>query len=126
MPTSLLLLLAEAQESAKPQEPSWAPLLMWIPLGLLAYLVYVLRRFAGFNWLLALAGLVIFVVSLRYAATIQCRQEDLLPVTAASTSRCLNGTMAYMPAFIALAIASAWLAVQRHPASFETQSRLRN
>jgi preprotein translocase subunit YajC len=38
MPTALLLLLAQAQESTKPQEPSWAPLLMWVPLGLLAYL----------------------------------------------------------------------------------------
>jgi preprotein translocase subunit YajC len=38
MPTALLLLLAQAQEGSKPQEPSWAPLMMWIPLGLLAYL----------------------------------------------------------------------------------------
>jgi preprotein translocase subunit YajC len=34
MQTVLLLL---AQESAKPPEPSWGPLLMWVPLGLLAY-----------------------------------------------------------------------------------------
>lgn len=97
----------------------WASLADIIPIGvfMLAYFAYVLRRFVRLNWVLVAAGLAIFVWSLRYAATIQCpAQEALLPITAAARGRCLNGTIAYVPAFIALAGSGMLLALLRHPA----------
>ncbi|MFA5952464.1 MAG: ceramidase domain-containing protein [Hyphomicrobium sp.] len=95
----------------------WASIADIAPIGIfmLAYVAYVLRRFVGLNWLLVVAGLAIFVASLRYAATIQCNQQALLPITAAATNRCLNGTVAYLPALIALAASAVMLAGLRHP-----------
>jgi len=95
----------------------WASIADIAPIGvfMLAYVAYVLRRFVGLNWLLVLTGLAILVASLRYAATIQCNQQTLLPITAAATSRCLNGTVAYLPALVALAASAVMLAALRHP-----------
>jgi preprotein translocase subunit YajC len=36
-----LVFLLLAQDAAKPPEPTWAPFLMWIPLGLLAYFLLI-------------------------------------------------------------------------------------
>ena len=95
----------------------WAQLADVIPIGLfmLAYLGVLLRRLVRVNWLLVAAGLILFVAAFLYAGTIQCPQ-GLLPITARSGARCLNGTVAYLPAFLTLALATAGLAVMRHPA----------
>jgi hypothetical protein len=96
----------------------WASLADQIPIAvfMLAYLAFVLRRYLGLNWLLVAAGLAVFFASLRYAATIDCPQGELLPITARAGARCLNGTMGYSPAFFALALAALTLAALRHPA----------
>jgi hypothetical protein len=96
----------------------WASLADQIPIAvfMLAYLAFVLRRYMGLNWLLVAVGLAIFFASLRYAATINCQQGELLPITARAGARCLNGTAAYSPALFALALSALALAVIRHPA----------
>jgi hypothetical protein len=95
----------------------WAALADTAPIGLfmLAYFAYVLRQYLRLNWVWTLLGVGLFIVSLRYAGSIECRPE-LLPITAQAGKRCLNGTMGYTPAFIALALMSLVLAAARHPA----------
>lgn len=95
----------------------WAQLADTAPIALfmLAYLAYVLRRFIGLNWAFVALGLMLFYLSLRYAGQIDCRPA-LLPVTAASGARCLNGSLGYVPALLTLAFMSAVLAALRHPA----------
>lgn len=95
----------------------WSAIADVAPIGvfMLAYFVYALRRFARLNWLLVAAALALFVLALRYAGQIQCRPQ-LLSVTAAARGRCLNGTLAYAPAFVALIGVGALLALRRHPA----------
>lgn len=94
----------------------WASLADTIPIAIfmVAYFAFVLRRFMGLNWLFVLLGLAAFYGAIRYAATIQCSYGELLPITARSGARCLNGTVAYAPAFIALLGSAIVLAF--HPA----------
>jgi hypothetical protein len=96
----------------------WASLADQIPIAvfMLAYFAFVLRRYLGLNWLVVLIGLAGFFASLRYAATINCQQGELLPITARAGARCLNGTAAYSPAFFALALSAMTLAALRHAA----------
>jgi hypothetical protein len=95
----------------------WAALADTAPIGLfmLAYFAYVLRQYLGLNWIWTLLGVGLFIASLRYAGSIECRPE-LLPITAQAGKRCLNGTMGYTPAFIALALTAPTLAAVRHAA----------
>ena len=83
----------------------WAAIADTAPIGLfmLAYFAYALRRYLGLHWVLVLLGVGAFVASLQYARGIQCRPE-FLPITAKASARCLNGTVAYSPAFVALAL----------------------
>lgn len=94
----------------------WASLADTIPITvfMVAYFAFVLRRFMGLNWILVLLGLAVFFGLIRYAATIQCSYGELLPITARSGARCLNGTVAYAPAFLALLGSAVVLA--SHPA----------
>jgi hypothetical protein len=96
----------------------WASLADQIPIALfmLAYFGFLLRRFLGLHWIIVLIGLGAFFATIRYAGTIQCNYGELLPITARSGARCLNGTASYIPAFLALAASAALLAVLRHPA----------
>lgn len=94
----------------------WASLADSIPIAIfmVAYFAFVLRRFMGLNWLLVLLGLAAFYATIRYAGSLQCSYGELLPITARSGARCLNGTVAYAPAFIAL-LGSA-IVLASHPA----------
>ncbi len=96
----------------------WAQLADVIPIGLfmVAYLGTLLRRVARLHWVGVVAGLALFVLAFRYAGTLHCPQGELLPITARAGARCLNGTVGYLPAFLALVIVAAGLAVMRHPA----------
>lgn len=97
----------------------WASLADTIPIAvfMLAYFGFVLRRFFGFNWALVAIGLATFFVAIRYAGSIQCNYGELLPITAMRGARCLNGTVGYAPAFLALLGTALVLAALRHPAS---------
>ncbi len=94
----------------------WALLADTIPIALfmVAYLAFVMRRFMGLHWIVVGLGVVAFYAAVRYAGAIQCSDGELLPITARSGARCLNGTVAYVPAFLVLAGAAVVLAA--HPA----------
>lgn len=86
----------------------WAAVADTVPIGLfmVAYLVYVLRRLLSLAaW--AAAGLTLaFVATLPPASLIRC-----------AGGPCLNGSVAYLPALISLAIAAGALHARRHPAA---------
>ena len=96
----------------------WAALADTIPIALfmLAYFGFLLRRFLGLHWLVAVAGVAAFYATLWYAGSIECRYDTLLPITSRTGARCFNGTLGYAPAFFALVAAAALLAALRHPA----------
>lgn len=96
----------------------WASLADQIPIAvfMLAYFAFLLRRFLALNWLAVAMGLAAFYASLRYAGGIQCSYGELLPVTARAGARCMNGTVAYSPALLALLGSTVVLAALRHPA----------
>ena len=96
----------------------WAIPFDTIPISLfmLGYLGYALRRFAGAPWVIVIAALVGFFLSVRYAQSIPCSNE-LLPMTRGAGKRCFNGTLGYTPAFIALVLVGVVLLLQRHPAA---------
>jgi hypothetical protein len=94
----------------------WASLADQIPIALfmLAYFGFLLRRFLGLNWIFVALGLAAFYGSIKFAGSLPCNYGELLPITARTGARCLNGTVGYVPAFHALVISSAVLA--SHPA----------
>jgi hypothetical protein len=95
----------------------WAQLADWGPIVvfMLAYFAYALRRLVGLHWLLVAVFVTAFYLIVHFAGTINCA-PGLLPITARAGARCLNGTIAYVPAFLALALIAAALAFERHPA----------
>lgn len=96
----------------------WASLADQIPIAIfmLAYFGFLLRRFLGLSWIVALLGVAAFYAVLRYAGTIECRYSDLLPITAATGARCFNGSLGYAPAGMVLAASAVLLAAIGHPA----------
>lgn len=94
----------------------WASLADQIPIAvfMLAYFAFVLRRFFGLNWIVVVLGLAAFYGLIELARTLPCNYGDLLPITARTGARCLNGTAAYIPAFLALLGSAVLLA--SHPA----------
>lgn len=95
----------------------WSALADVGPIGLfmLAYLAYALRVYGGLGWMVIAVGGAVFVAALQAAGQIQC-QPGLLSVTAAARGPCLNGTMGYAPALIAMLGIGAVLWMRRHPA----------
>ncbi len=85
----------------------WAALADVIPIGILmlAYMGYALRRYFGWSWLYTAIGLAVFVFALQQAGTLRC-----------DGGPCLNGSVGYVPAFIALVGIGAVLMVTAHPA----------
>ena len=85
----------------------WAALADTIPIGIfmVSYLAYVLKRFFGFGWLITLLGLAVFVVALWQSSVVRC-----------DGGPCLNGSVAYAPAFIALIVLGSVLSLRGHVA----------
>ncbi len=87
-----------------------------ISLFMLGYLGYALRRFAGLPWIVVIAALAAFYWSIDLARAVHCSNE-LLPMTRGAGKRCFNGTLGYAPAFGALLLVGALLAILRHKAA---------
>ncbi len=94
----------------------WAAIADTAPIGIfmLAYFAYALWRFAGAPWWLTLAGLGGFVWSLSVARGVNCT-VPWLAKSAAVHPGCLNGSVGYLPALVALVLIGLWLAIRRHP-----------
>lgn len=93
----------------------WSALADVIPIGvfMLAYLGYALRVYLKLNWIWTAVGLALFVGALQAADSIPCR-PGLLTATAGP---CLNGTIGYVPAFLAMVGIGSVLRFKRHPAA---------
>lgn len=87
------------------------------PIGffMLAYFAYALRRFLHWHWVAVAAGLGAFAAALNFAGSFECAAA-LLPVTAAAGRPCLNGSVAYVPALLAMLGIGARLISKGHPA----------
>lgn len=96
----------------------WAALADTIPIAIfmVGYFAFLLRRFLGLHWVFVIGGIAAFYAAIWYAGTIQCRYDTLLPITSRAGARCLNGSVSYMPAIVALLAAALLLAILRHPA----------
>ena len=95
----------------------WAAKADTIPIGIFmfAYVAYALRRYLALNWLLVLIGLALFWWSLQYAGSIECRAG--LFAVVGNARHCLNGTMTYAPALVAMVLIGAAAAIRRHGAA---------
>jgi hypothetical protein len=85
----------------------WAGLADTLPIAvlMLSYLAMALRRFVGASWWWTAAGLVAFLAAYALAGQIRC-----------DGGRCLNGSIGYLPAFVALLSVGGWLLARRHQA----------
>ena len=83
-----------------------------ISLFMLGYLGYALCRFAGWPFVVVVVALGLFYWSIELARDIGCANE-LLPMTRAAGKRCFNGTLGYVPAFVALVLVGGGLLFRR-------------
>jgi hypothetical protein len=96
----------------------WAALADVAPIGIfmLAYLAYALRAFLRLGWMATAAGLAVFVAALHLAGSVLCSRGGLIGVAQAARGPCLNGTLGYLPAWLAMAGIGGILAWRLHPA----------
>ena len=92
------------------------------PIGvfMLTYLIFALRRLAGANWLVTILAIAAFIGVIVMAFKMQCwdgRMGFSLDVPPGAQAKCLNGSLGYGPALVALWLIAAWLAFSRHPAA---------
>ena len=94
----------------------WATLADTLPIGvfMIAYLAYALRRYLGASWLVTGVCLGGFVWTLVIAESTTCA-ASFLPITNATRGSCLNGTIGYVPALIALLLFTVLFGAKRHP-----------
>ncbi len=92
------------------------------PIGIfmLTYLIFALRRLAGASWLVTTAGIAAFIGLMVMAFKMQCwdgRMGFSLDVPPGAQAKCLNGSLGYGPAVLAMWLIAAWLGLRRHPAA---------
>ncbi|MFZ1108404.1 MAG: ceramidase domain-containing protein [Rhodomicrobium sp.] len=92
------------------------------PIGvfMVAYLVFALRRLAGAPWRVAAAALAAFFLAMTLAFKMQCWEGRIgfwLDMPPGAQGKCLNGSLGYGPALIAMWLIAGWLAVKRHEAA---------
>ncbi len=91
------------------------------PIGvfMLAYLIFAMRRLVGASWFMTAAAVAAFVGCMVVAFNIQCwdgRLGFMLDnVPPEARARCLNGSLGYAPACLAMMLIAGWLAMRRHP-----------
>lgn len=86
----------------------WAVVADVVPITIfmLVYLGYVLRRFLNLGWIVTLAAILLFAMTLRYADMVRC-----------GAGPCLNGSVGYLPALAVLLGIGTWLGARSHPAT---------
>ncbi len=91
-----------------------------ISIFMLTYFAYALRRFIGLNVVFTVLGTVGFFMVLQMAGELRCYGGSIdftRQVPAFQSTRCLNGSLGYVPAFFAMVLIGAALAFKRHPAA---------
>ncbi len=85
----------------------WASFADVVPIGIfmMFYFGYALKRFVGLGWVFTFVGLGLFFVALWQASVVRC-----------NGGACLNGSVAYFPAFAVLLLIGGWLLFRRHSA----------
>lgn len=96
----------------------WAAVADTAPIGvfMIAYMIFALRRFLSAPWLAVIAGVTLFIFSFRTMSAATC-DLSWMPITAGAGRACLNGSLAYGPALVALAILATGVLITRHPAA---------
>lgn len=92
------------------------------PIGLfmLTYLVYSLRRFIGAPWFITLVAVGVFIGAMIMSFNVKCWDGQMgmnLDVPAGARAECMNGSLGYGPALVAMLLIGGWLAFRRHPAA---------
>ncbi len=92
------------------------------PIGIfmLTYLIFALRRLAGATWFVTALAIAAFIGVIAMAFKVQCwdgRVGLSLDVPPGAHAKCLNGSLGYGPALIAMWLIAAWLGIKRHPAA---------
>jgi hypothetical protein len=97
----------------------WAAIADVAPIGvfMLAYLGYALRIYLRWGRIATGIGLAMFVAALQAAGHIQCQRGGLLGIAEASRGPCLNGTLGYLPAWLAMAGIGAVTWMRGHPSA---------
>lgn len=95
----------------------WAAVADVGPIGvfMIASLVYAQRRYLDLSWPVVMLWVLVFAAALWSAGHLTCT-PGLLPVTAAAGRPCLNGSLSYVPALIALLMTAGILLVRHHVA----------
>ncbi len=92
------------------------------PIGIfmLTYLIFALRRFAGASWILTGVAIAAFIGLMVMAFKVQCWDGRIgfsLDVPPGARAKCLNGSLGYGPALLAMWLLAASLGLRRHPAA---------
>jgi hypothetical protein len=92
------------------------------PIGvfMLTYLVFAMRRFAGAPWRFIALAIAAFIACMAAAFKIRCWEGHIgfFPgMPPGAPGKCLNGSLGYGPALMALWLIAGWLAVKRHAAA---------
>ena len=95
----------------------WSSLADVAPIGLfmLTYFIFVLRMFIGLPWPMVAAGVAAFIYAFSAAGAVQC-QPGVLSIAAYAHGPCLNGSVGYLPALVAMLGTAGVLAATGHPA----------
>lgn len=85
----------------------WAAVADTTPIGffMVGYLAYALKRWVGVGWIVTFLALGLFFVALWQSSVVRCNGGP-----------CLNGSVAYFPAFAVLVLIGGYLAIRGHPA----------
>lgn len=86
----------------------WAAFADTIPIGIfmMAYMGYALRCYLRWQWWAVAAGLLIFFFALSQASMVRC-----------DGGPCLNGSVAYVPALLAMLLIGLAVSPRKHPAA---------
>ncbi len=92
------------------------------PIGLfmLTYLIYALRHFVRAPWLVTLAAIGVFIGAMVMSFNVKCWDGRVgmdLDIPAGARAECMNGSLGYGPALVAMILIGSWLAFKRHPAA---------
>ena len=92
------------------------------PIGvfMLTYLIFSLRRFAGASWLVTALAIAAFIGVIVMSFKMQClngRMGFSLDIPPGAQAKCLNGSLGYAPALVAMWLIAVWLCLKRHPAA---------